>query len=116
MSIDRQVIDATNQSLGRLASRAAQLLRGKHRPDFDPARPPSVIVTIEHATKLRLTGKKWVQRSYARFSGYPGGLKLTTVGTLFAQSPERVVRLAVARMLPANKLRKKLLRRLTIVP
>ncbi|MBI4090224.1 MAG: 50S ribosomal protein L13 [Candidatus Kerfeldbacteria bacterium] len=116
MVVDRQTVDAEGQALGRVASRAALLLRGKHRPDFDPARPPHVRVTVAHAARVRLTGKKWEQRKYARFSGYPGGLKLVSASTLFARSPEQVIRLAVARMLPANKLRPKLLRRLKVEP
>jgi large subunit ribosomal protein L13 len=112
---DSETIDATDQSLGRVASRAAQLLRGKHRPDFDPAALPRVAVTVTHARQLRFSGKKMTNRHYARFSGYPGGLKQTSLGELFARSPERVVRLAVARMLPKNKLRQRFLAQLKVI-
>ncbi|MBI4426450.1 MAG: 50S ribosomal protein L13 [Candidatus Kerfeldbacteria bacterium] len=111
-----ETIDATNQSLGRVASRAARLLRGKHLPDFDPAAAPRVTVSITHARQLHFSGKKTTNQFYAKFSGYPGGLKQTSLGELFARSPERIVRLAVARMLPRNKLRRRFLAHLNVTP
>lgn len=108
------IIDATGQSLGRVASRAAHYLRGKASPTFSPQALASVKVRIENARKLRFTGKKFDANNYYRFSGYPGGLKTTKLRDLFEKSPETVVRMAVKGMLPANKLRARLLKHLTI--
>lgn len=114
MPFQEEIIDATNQPLGRVATKAAALLRGKGTPLFDPAQLPNVKVTIQHAGQLRFTGNKLDQKNYYHFSGYPGGLKTTKLRDLFARSPETVIRHAVRRMLPANKLRPRLLKRLTV--
>ncbi len=116
MKLHYERIDATNQSLGRLASRVATLLRGKTRADFDPTKIPPMAVHVEHARRVRLTGKKPAQSFVYRFSGYPGGLKKTSLEDVWKKSPETVIRRAVTNMLPNNKLRPRLLRRLMISP
>ncbi len=114
MNLERQKIDASGMTLGRLASRIAVILRGKHRVDFDPAAVPPVQVQVDNARLIRLTGKKYSQKLSYRFSGYPGGLKRINFSQLFQRSPDQVIRSAVKNMLPANKLRPRLLKRLTI--
>lgn len=114
MNLQQQKIDASGMTLGRLASRIAVILRGKDRPDFDPTVIPPVHVQVDHARHIRLTGKKYSQKFSYRFSGYPGGLKRISFSQLFQRSPEKVIRSAVKNMLPANKLRARLLKRLTI--
>lgn len=111
-----ETIDATNQVLGRIATRAAVLLRGKNLPSFSPSTVPSVRVTVINASKLRFTGKKLDQKQHYHFSGYPGGLRATKLRDMFRKNPEKMVRLAVLRMLPDNKLRKKLITRLKVTP
>lgn len=107
-------LDATGRSLGRVASEAAAYLRGKYETTFDPGKNPNVSVTITNARAVRITGKKLAQKNYYRFSGYPGGLKSTSLKERLAQSPDWVIRTAVRSMLPATKLRSRLLRHLTI--
>lgn len=107
-------IDATNQIVGRLASRIAQTLRGKDRPDFRPDRLPEVEVHVTNVAKMKVTGRKLIQKKYHRFSGYPGGLKTTSLETMFAKHPDRVLITAVRGMLPSNRLRPRMLKRLII--
>ncbi|MGQ9864257.1 MAG: 50S ribosomal protein L13 [Bacteroidia bacterium] len=105
------LVDATGIPLGRLASRIAYLLRGKHLPYFAPQwnLGPSVIVI--HAEKMVLTGKKAMQKTYIRHTGYPGGQKEIPIRYL---SPEKILRHAVKGMLPKNKLQARMLRNLRI--
>lgn len=116
MKLQHERIDATNQSFGRVASRIATILQGKTRPDFHPSSIPPVAVRVENVRRVRFTGKKLSQSFVYHFSGYPGGLKKKSLGELFKKSPETMLRRAVANMLPKNKLQKRLLQRLTIVP
>jgi len=104
--VDRawHVIDATDVVLGRLASQAAQLLRGKHKPTFAPHVDTGDFVIIVNASKVVMTGKKREQARYYRHSGYPGGLRSSSYGELLATRPELVVEKAVRGMLPKNKL------------
>ncbi|MGC9109054.1 MAG: 50S ribosomal protein L13 [Caldimicrobium sp.] len=108
------LIDAKNQILGRLASKIAYLLQGKHRPDYTPHVDQADFLVIINADKIRLTGKKLDQKLYWRHSGYMGGLKLETARQLLERKPERLIYLAVKRMLPRNRLRNKLLKKLKI--
>ncbi len=116
MPVRNETIDATNMTLGRLASAIAVMLRGKDRATYNPASLPSVKVTVTNASKIRFSGKKLEQKKYYRFSGYPGGLRTKGLDELFAQNPERVVRFAVLHMLPDNKLKKKFIKGLTVTP
>ncbi len=103
------VLDATDRTLGRLASEAAQLLRGKHRPTFTPHMDNGDYVIIVNASKVKVTGNKLEQKIYYRHSGYPGGLKEMKLGRMLETRPERVIHLAVRGMLPHNRLGRKIL-------
>lgn len=102
------VIDAAGQTLGRLASQAAALIRGKHKPQFTPHVDTGDFVIIVNADKVRLTGKKLLNKKYYRHSGHPGGLKVTTAGDMLKNNPARMVELAVHGMLPKNRLGERL--------
>lgn len=114
--MDRQThtIDATNRPLGRLAGQIAILLRGKQKPDFAPYKDTGDFVNVKNIKKIKLTGKKLEQKVYFRHSGYLGSLKETPLKTLFKKSPGEVLRKAVFGMLPSNKLRAKMLKRLKV--
>lgn len=98
------VIDATGKTLGRLASEAAALIRGKHKPQFTPHLDTGDFVIIVNASKVVLTGNKLANKNYYRHSMYSGGLKVTPAGEMLAKNPERMIELAVHGMLPKNRL------------
>jgi large subunit ribosomal protein L13 len=98
------VIDAEGKTLGRLASEAASLIRGKHKPTFTPHVDTGDFVIVINASKVVLTGKKLDQKKYYRHSGYPGGLKTTSAREMINNKPERLLELAIHGMLPKNKL------------
>lgn len=108
------VIDATDVVLGRLASHAAQLLRGKHKPVFAPHVDAGDFVIIINAEKVALTGKKLEQKLAYRHSGYPGGLRATRYAELLEKNPERAIEKAVKGMLPKNKLATQQLKKLKV--
>ena len=108
------LLDADNQVLGRLASRAAVVLMGKHKPDYTPFLKTGDHVIVVNAKKVRLTGKKEDQKVYRRHSGYPGGLREINARHLRAKFPERLIQQAIHGMLPKNKLGKHLARRLRV--
>ncbi len=108
------LFDAEGQVLGRLAVRAASLIRGKHKPTYHPAVDTGDFVIIVNADKVRLTGRKLEQKSYYHHSNYPGGLKDVKYKDLLARRPEFVVRKAVEGMLPQNHLGRKLIRKLKV--
>jgi large subunit ribosomal protein L13 len=112
---ETHTIDATNKTLGRLASQIAVLLRGKQKPDFVPYKDMGDFVLVRNVEKIKITGKKMEQKKYYRHSGYPGGLKEIPLKTLFKKNPAEVLRKAVLGMLPKNKLRKKQINRLKFV-
>lgn len=103
------VVDATGQSLGRLASKVAKLLRGKYKPSFTPHVDCGDNVIIVNADKVVLTGNKWTDRTYLRFSGYPGGQKEYSPADLMKKSPDKLFRKVVKGMLPKNKLADRLI-------
>ncbi|OGF31713.1 50S ribosomal protein L13 [Candidatus Falkowbacteria bacterium RIFOXYD2_FULL_35_9] len=105
-------IDATDKALGRLASDIAFLLHGKNRVDFDPRLDSGAVVTVTGVEKMKITGKKLEQKMYYRHSGYPGGLKTTQMKKLMAEKPREVLKKAVYNMLPKNKLRAEMIKRL----
>ena len=111
----RYTIDATDQSLGRIASRTASLLRGKGEASFRPHLLPSVLVTVTNVSRLKIQPAKLAQTEYRRYSGYPGGLKSETMANLVTRRghPE-LFRQAVKGMLPNNKLRRFILKHLTV--
>ena len=98
------VVDAEGQTLGRLAAEVAKVLRGKHKPTFTPHVDTGDYVIVVNAAKVKLTGKKLIQKTYFRHSGYPGGSSFTQAGHMLEKRPERVVEMAVRGMLPKNKL------------
>lgn len=97
-------IDATGQTLGRLASKVAKLLRGKYKPSFTPHVDCGDNVIILNADKVQLTGNKWTDRVYLRHTGYPSGQRETTAAELMKKGPDRLFRKVVKGMLPKNKL------------
>ena len=118
--IERQwyVIDANGQNLGRLATRIAALLLGKHKPTFTPGVDLGDFVVVVNAERIVVTGtrttSKLDSKRYYRHSGYPGGLKVQTLRQLLAKHPDRVIQKAVWGMLPHNRLGRKLLKRLKV--
>ncbi len=108
------VLDAAERPLGRVASRAAAILRGKHRPDFTPNQDAGDFVVVINAAKVLLTGDKPAQKTYYRHSGYPGSVRATTAGRLLATKPERLLELAVRGMLPKNRLGRRLFTKLKV--
>ena len=108
------VIDATDLVLGRLASHAATLLRGKHKPTFAPHMDNGDFVIVVNAGKVALTGNKRQTKVAYRHSGYPGGLKAVRYDELLDRRPERAIELAVKGMLPHNKLGRQLIKKLKV--
>ena len=107
-------VDAENQVLGRLATRVATVLMGKHRPEYTPHVDCGDYVVVSNAGKVTLTGRKAEQRMKSRYSGYPGGMKLESYGSLLQRKPERLFEDAVRRMLPKNRLGRKMLKKLKV--
>ena len=107
-------IDAEGQTLGRLASEVAKLLRGKHKPNFTPHVDCGDNVIITNAEKVVLTGNKWADKTYIRYTGYPGGQRSLTAQELKEKNPAGVVEKAVKGMLPKNKLGAELFRNLKV--
>lgn len=108
-------IDAQGKKLGRVATETAMILMGKNKPSYKPNVAPDVKVVIENASKLAISEKKKDDTVYTRYSGYPGGLKVETLGAVVEKkSYGEVLKRAVYGMLPANKLRKIMLSNLTI--
>lgn len=108
------VVDASGAVLGRLASAVAARLRGKHNPLFTPHVDTGDFVIVVNADKIRLTGKKWVQKLYHRHTGYIGGLKTVSARELMEKRPEELIRKAVKGMLPKNKLGSRLYTKLKV--
>ena len=111
---DWHVIDAEGAVLGRIASKAALILMGKHKPRYTPFLDTGDHVIVVNAAKVRLTGNKENQKLYRRHSGYPGGLTETLARTVRQTRPTRMVEEAVAGMLPKNKLGKQMYRKLQV--
>ncbi|HHX01067.1 MAG TPA: 50S ribosomal protein L13 [Firmicutes bacterium] len=109
------LIDATDKTLGRLASQIASILRGKHKPIYTPHVDTGDHVIVINAEKIRLTGNKLQDKKYYHHSGYPGGLKVRTAADLLNSGrPERVLKLAVWGMLPHNRLGRKMFKKLKV--
>jgi large subunit ribosomal protein L13 len=115
-SIDRQwfVVDAENQTLGRLASEVAQVLRGKNKPCYTPHLDTGDFVVVINAEKVRVSGNKATEKVYRRHSGRPGGMKTETFAHLQARLPERIIEKAIKGMLPHNALGRQLFRKLKV--
>jgi large subunit ribosomal protein L13 len=114
--VNRQwyVVDATDQILGRLAARVAYVLMGKHKPFYTPNVDCGDYVIVINADKVRLTGKKYTDKIYYWHTGYSGGLKQKSYGELLEEKPEKVIELAVKRMLPKNRLGRKMIKKLKV--
>ena len=108
------LIDAQDKILGRLATKVAVILRGKHKPQFSPFMDTGDGVIIINAAKIKVTGKKMQQKVYRRFSGYPGGLREIPLETMLKKNPEQVIRLAVKRMLPSGPLGRDIFKKLKV--
>ena len=111
---DWRLIDASGVVLGRLSSKIAKILQGKEKPLYTPHLDTGDYVVVTSAEKIRLTGKKLEQKLHRTHTGYPGGLKSTKYKTLIAEKPEKVIKLAVGRMLPKTKLGRKMLKKLYV--
>ena len=109
-----RVIDADGQTLGRLASRIAALLRGKHKPTYAPHMDTGDFVVVVNAEKVALTGKKRDQAFHYRHSGYPGGLRKRSFGEVLDRHPERLLEKAIKGMLPKNRLARQQINKLKI--
>lgn len=114
MKQETHTIDATGKILGKLAVQVAVLLRGKNKPDFVPYKEAGNVVIIKNVDKLKISGKKMEQKKYYRHSGYLGGLKEISLEKKFKENPEEVLKIAVFGMLPKNKLRARMIKRLKI--
>lgn len=110
------IMDAKDKILGRLASKAASILRGKEKVIYSPHQDTGDEVIVINASKVRTTGKKLTQKIYKRYSAYPGGLNIETLEVVLKKKPEYVIRHAVKGMLPKNKLGEKLLKKLRVYP
>ncbi|MBS7376389.1 MAG: 50S ribosomal protein L13 [Paludibacteraceae bacterium] len=108
------VVDATDMVLGRMASKVAKLLRGKYKPSFTPHVDCGDNVIIINADKVKLTGKKWTDRVYLSYTGYPGGQRDITPARLMQKSPEKLIKKVVKGMLPKNILAASLLNNLYV--
>ena len=108
------VVDAEGQSLGRMASKIAAVLRGKHKPIFTPGLDTGDFVIVVNANKVTVTGNKLTEKFYYRYSGYPGGLTGISLRDQLAKHPDRVIEHAVWGMLPHNKLGKAMLKKLKV--
>lgn len=113
---DWYVIDAQGQTLGRLATRTATILRGKHKPLYTPHVDCGDYVIIVNAEKVHATGQKMSQKKYYRHSGYPGGLKEISLRDQLQKFPERVLEIAVRGMLPKNRLGRRMFKKLKVYP
>jgi len=111
---DWHVVDATDQVLGRLATRVARILSGKHRANWVPYLDVGDFVVVTNAAKVKLTGRKADEKLYRRHTGYPGGLKSVAAKDLQAKYPERMIEAAVRGMLPKSKLGRKQLKKLKV--
>ena len=108
------VVDAAGENLGRLATRIATVLRGKHKPIFTPSMDTGDFVIVVNADKIAVTGRKLDQKMYYRYSGYPGGLTETSLRRMLETHPTRVIEFAVRGMLPKNRLGRAMLKKLKV--
>ena len=110
------VVDLDGKILGRAATRIADVLRGKHRPQYTPNMDTGDFVVVLNASKVKLTGNKLLDKEYHRHTGYPGGIRTITAGRLMETKPEALIKNAVRGMLPKSILGKDLLKKLKIYP
>lgn len=108
------LVDAQGKVLGRLATRLATILMGKHRPTYTPHTLTGDFVVVINAEKVKLTGRKMEAKTYDRYTYYPSGRKVIPIATMLEKHPERVIQLAVRRMLPRNKIGRHMLTRMKV--
>jgi len=108
------VVDASGKTLGRLATRLATVLMGKHKPGYTPHVDTGDYVIVTNASKINVTGNKLEQKEYQRYTGYMGGLKTEKMGRLLARKPELIINLAVRRMIPKGRLGRRMLKKLKV--
>lgn len=108
------LVDATGIALGRLSTKVAALLSGKAKPTFTPYVDSGDMVVILNAEKIKITGKKMLQKTYTAYSGFPNGQRVETLESLFNRKPQEVIRLAIKGMLPKNKFQKEMIARLKV--
>ncbi|MFC2082389.1 50S ribosomal protein L13 [Bacteroidota bacterium] len=108
------IVDAQDQILGRLATRIARVIRGKHKPIFTPNMDTGDFVVVINADKIRMTGKRELQKTYFSHSGYPGGVRVRSFAEMMEKQPEEVIRKAVKGMLPKNRLGRQLIKKLKV--
>lgn len=108
------IVDADGAILGRLAAKIAPILMGKTKPEYTPHVDTGDYVIVVNAEKIKVSGKKAQNKEYQHYTGYPGGQKITTFEDMMAKKPERVIELAVKRMLPKNKLARHMLKKLKV--
>ncbi|MCK9603665.1 MAG: 50S ribosomal protein L13 [Candidatus Omnitrophica bacterium] len=108
------IVDAKDKVLGRLASRVAVILRGKHKAIFTPHMDTGDGVIVINAARIKVTGRKLKQKVYRRYSGYPGGLREVKLETMLAKKPATVIQLAVRRMLPGGPLGRDIIKKLKV--
>lgn len=108
------LVDAEGQALGRLASKLAKLLRGKHKPNFTPHADCGDYVVIVNADKINLTGNKWQDKVYERYTGFPGGKRTLTAKQLYVKDSALMIEKAVRGMLPKNKLGRRIIKNMKI--
>ena len=108
------LVDAENMVLGRMATKVAVLLRGKHKPSFTPHVDCGDNVIVINADKVRLTGLKWDQKEYIRHTGYPGGQRTFTAAQIMKKNPTAIVEHAIKGMLPKNRLGSEIFRNLAV--
>ncbi len=108
------IIDAEGEVVGRLCSRIAHVLRGKHKPSYTPHVDGGDFVIVINADKVRFTGQKLDKKEYLRYTGYPGGQRKTTPRELLAKKPERIIEHAVRGMLPKNRLGRQMFKKLFV--
>ncbi len=110
------LVDADDKVVGRLASRIARVLMGKHRPEYTPHVDTGEFIVVTNAAKVRFTGRKMENKRYYHYTGYPGGLRERTVSDLLERKPEEVLQLAVRRMMPKTRMGRAMMKKLKIYP
>jgi len=110
------IVDAKGKILGRMATKVASVLRGKHKPIFTPSLDTGDCVVVINAAQVKVTGRKPTQKVYRRYSGYPGGLREVTYANMLKNSPTTVIKLAVRRMLPGGPLGRDIIKKLRVCP
>ena len=108
------IVDAQDQILGRLAASIARVIRGKHKPIFTPNMDTGDFVVVINADKVKMTGKRELQKTYFSHSGYPGGVRVRSFAEMMEKQPEEVIRKAVKGMLPKNRLGRQLIKKLKV--